>query len=242
MSHGSQSQGMDLDGRRVAWLLGVSEDQVERWARSGELPSYRVQGRYRFNRVQLLEWATARGMKLKPDLYPHGSRSIPSLHDALARGGIVYDLPGDSAEEVLAAVAQLPAIPEHVDRHLLAQLLVGREALASTGIGEGLALPHPRDPLVVQVEAPLVLLCFLRRPIDYGAVDGQPVKVLFTLLSPSVQVHLQILSRLAYALHDEPLRQLITSRAGPEAILRRFAELSTEPTKERAKEREGEEP
>ncbi len=149
-------------------------------------------------------------------------KSISSLSAAIDRGGIFYDIPGDRREEVLRAVSQLPGIPPSVDRQLLHQLLAAREALASTGIGNGIAIPHPRDPVVVHADEPLVLLCFLRGPIDFHALDGQPVRVLFVLLSPSVRAHLQMFARLAFALHDERLQTLLQTAAPREAILDRL--------------------
>jgi PTS system nitrogen regulatory IIA component len=141
----------------------------------------------------------------------------------LARGGIFYDIPGRTREEVLEAVSKLSGIPPGVDRRLLYQLLVCREALASTGVGEGIAMPHPRDPVVVRVDEPVVLLCFLAQPVDFGAVDGEPVRVLFTLLSPTVSSHLQMLSRLSFVLHDAVLRGMLRGKASAEDLLGQLA-------------------
>jgi PTS system nitrogen regulatory IIA component len=129
-------------------------------------------------------------------------------------GGIYTDLHGATREEVLESVSRLPGVPAGVDRAMLAQLLIGREALASTGVGEGVAIPHPRDPLIVHVDEPHVMLCFLAEPVDFGAIDGLPVRVLFTVLAPSVRLHLQTVSRLAFALHDPVWRGLL-SRVSP---------------------------
>jgi PTS system nitrogen regulatory IIA component len=104
--------------------------------------------------------------------------------------------------------------------------LVGRETLASTAFGDGIAIPHPRNPLVVRIHEPHVLLCFLEEPVDFHAIDGQPVQVLFVLLSPSVRVHLQMLAKLAYALHDRPFMQLLKRAAKEDEILERLTILS----------------
>ena len=95
----------------------------------------------------------------------------------------------------------------------------------STGIGGGIAIPHPRDPLVVQVREPVALTCFLEHPVDFHAIDGAPVRVLFTLLSPSIRAHLQMLSRLTYALHDPELSKLLDKPATAEAILDRLGAI-----------------
>ena len=63
-------------------------------------------------------------------------------------------------------------------------------------------------------------LAFLSQPIDFGALDGKPVHVLFSIISPTNRSHLQLLSRLSFALHDGQLRQTVTRHASPEEILR----------------------
>lgn len=218
---------MDLRVREAAQLLRVSEKTVYRWIRQGRLPAYRVHEQYRLNRVELQEWAALHGRPLSPDLHAAElpAREAPSLAAALERGGIVHGLPGRDRGEVLAALARLPAIPGSVDRDLLHEALVAREALASTGTGDGIAIPHARDPLIVHVDEPTVLLCFLERPIEFGAPDGRPVSVLFTLLSPSVRAHLQLLAKIAFLLHDAEFRRLLQRQAKREAILGRVRAL-----------------
>lgn len=220
---------MDLRVRDVAKLLNVSEKTVYRWAREGSLPAHRVGEQYRFNRVELQEWAATHGHGVSPELFAaaDSATAAPSLAAALERGGVYPAVPGERREHVLAAVAELPGVPPNVNRRLLGQLLIGREALASTGVGDGIAIPHPRDPLVVGVEEPYVLLCFLERPVDFGAMDGMPVRVLFTLLAPSVRQHLQMLAKLAFALHDPVLRGLLNDAAPGSAILERVRTLES---------------
>lgn len=222
---------MELSTREAARLLNVSEDTVYRWIRDGKLPAHRIHDHYRFNRVELQEWAASHQHRVSPELYaPNGSAAeIPSLRAALARGGVYYDVPGKTREEVLEAVSGLPRIPSGVDRSLLYQLLVCREALASTGVGAGIAIPHPRDPVVVHVDEPVVILCFLARPVEFGAFDGEPVRVLFTLLSPTVSRHLQMLSRLSFALHDETLREMLVRQAPAADLLAHLAAVEAAP-------------
>ena len=215
---------MELKVRDVARLLNVSEQTVYRWVRSRSLPSHRVHDQYLFNRVELQEWAALHKHRVSPDLFaPNGSaEELPSLRSAIERGGIFYKVPGQSRDEVLRAVALLPAIPPGVDRELLHQLLVAREALASTSVGDGIAIPHPRDPVVARVDRPVVFLCFLERPVDFRAVDGQPVRVLFLLLSPSVRDHLRMLARLATAVRDASVQELLHGAAPRDRILDRL--------------------
>jgi PTS system nitrogen regulatory IIA component len=91
---------------------------------------------------------------------------------------------------------------------------LAREALGSTGIGDGIAIPTC-NPIVL-LSRPY--LCFLEQPVDFGALDGQPVSTLFTLISPTVRAHLHLLSRLAFALRDPRFKAAVRSQASREEI------------------------
>ena len=110
-------------------------------------------------------------------------------------------------------------LPEDVDPEFLYQVLLAREALGSTGIGDGIAIPHVRNPIVLHLSRPTVTLCFLEQPVDFGALDGQPVSTLFTLVSPTVRAHLHLLSRLAFALRHPRFKAAVQSQASREEIL-----------------------
>jgi PTS system nitrogen regulatory IIA component len=131
-------------------------------------------------------------------------------------------LSGTDVESVLREVVQVMRLPDEVDREYLLQVLLAREALGSTGVGEGIAIPHVRNPIVLHVPKATVTLCFLENPVDFKALDGQPVTALFTLVSPTVKAHLHLLSRLAFCLRDEGIREAIRSQAGREALLKCF--------------------
>jgi PTS system nitrogen regulatory IIA component len=101
------------------------------------------------------------------------------------------------------------ALPPGFDREFLYSVLMAREWLSSTGVGEGIAIPHVRNPLVLGIPRPQIALCYLDHPIEFGAIDGQPVSVLFILLSPTVRAHLLLLSRLAFVLKDAEFKDLL---------------------------------
>jgi PTS system nitrogen regulatory IIA component len=86
-------------------------------------------------------------------------------------------------------------------------------------MGDGIAIPHVRSPLVLGVECASITLCFLQRPVEFGALDARPVGILFSMISPTVRFHLQLLSRLAFALHDPEFRAAVLRKAPPEDIL-----------------------
>jgi PTS system nitrogen regulatory IIA component len=75
-----------------------------------------------------------------------------------------------------------------------------------------------RNPIVLHLSRPTVTLCFLEHPIDFGALDGQPVSTLFTLISPTVRAHLHLLSRLAFTLRDARFNAAMRTQASREEI------------------------
>lgn len=218
---------MNWNLREAARALDMTEREVLRLVHEGTIPVCRINDQYLFNPVELQAWGMERNRKMVPDLLPPSGEPLQrlGLTSAILRGGIYYDVSGATRNEVLNAVAHLPGVPEHIDRLLLAAVLRSRERLASTGMGRGIAIPHPQDPVVLHVETPIVLLCFLARGVNFQATDGQPVRVLFTLLSPSVSMHLRLLSRLAHALHDDTLCQLLAERSAPTPIVDRIRQL-----------------
>ena len=166
---------MQLTVRDVAGLLNVSEKTIYRWIKGGTIPAYRIHEQYRFHRAELLEWATARKIGVSAEIFQETSDATApacSLTDALMAGGIAYRLVGIDMESVLRAVVDAMRLPEEVDREQLLRFLVAREALASTGVGDGIAIPHVRNPIVLHVPRPIVTLCFLERPADFGALDA----------------------------------------------------------------------
>jgi nitrogen PTS system EIIA component len=213
---------MQLGVKDAASIFNVSEKTIYRWIKQGRLPAYRMNDQYRFNRAELLEWATARKVNVSSEILvdPEGGESpLPRLDEALRAGGIHYRIGGKEKESVLHAVVDHMRLPQEVDRSFLYQVLLARESLGSTAIGDGIAIPHVRNPIVLHITHPTITLCFLEHPIEFGALDGLPVKTLFTLISPTVKSHLHLLSKLAFALRDSQFKNVITHQGSREEIL-----------------------
>ncbi len=207
---------MHLSIRDVSGCMGVSEKTVNRWIKQDGLPFCRINDQARFNRAELLEWATSRRMNVPLQLFYEAAGEpelLPSLADALAEGGVFYRVQGSDKPVLLRSIAACIPLPPGVDRDLMLRMLLAREALESTGIGEGIAIPHPRNPIVLYVPRPLVTLCFPVKPVNFAALDGQPVFALFTLISPAPKVHLQMLARLLHAIRQPDFKALLLGRA-----------------------------
>ena len=212
---------MQLSVKDAAMILNVTEKTVYRWIKQEIIPCYRINEQLRFNRSELLEWATSRRIQVHPDIFkePETNTPLPSLTDALKAGGVAYRIEGTDPASVLRSIVAVLMLQEEVDREFLYEVLLARETLGSTGIGDGIAIPHVRNPVVLHVTKPTVTLCFLENPIDFHAIDGKPVNILFTLISPSVRAHLHLLSRLGFVLHNPDFKALLHRQASREELL-----------------------
>lgn len=202
---------MQLSIKDAAEALNVGEQTIERWIRTGGLPAYRAAGQYRINRAMLFEWAASK--RIRPADATAPDLPLPTLSGALRAGGVHYQVPGGTPEEIFREITALLPLPESFNRAALCQALLDREALQSTGIGDGIAFPHPRNPDAFSFPAPIVLCAFLRQPVEFHAIDARPVRILFCPLSPSTRIHLHLLSRLSYALRNADFRALVQSAA-----------------------------
>lgn len=207
---------MTLNLKQVARIFNITEAEVQRLIRKRGLPSFRIRDHFGFNRPELLEWATLNRVELAPAALREleaDELAATRLIDALKDGGVCYDLPGSSKAQALQEVVKVLALPADVDRDFICRMLLAREQLASTGVGDGIAIPHPRNPILLHVHRPLVSLCFMQEPLDFGALDGKPVFALFTLITANARQHLQLLSRLSFCLRDPALKELLRRRA-----------------------------
>jgi len=112
-----------------------------------------------------------------------------------ARAAEVYDIPADSARKAIE----------------------DRESLGSTGVGGGIATPHGRMPIV---HRPVALLIRLDPPIDYDAVDGAVVDIVFALLSPehSGAIHLHALAEISRMLRDDKMQAKLRGAVDADAL------------------------
>jgi PTS system nitrogen regulatory IIA component len=212
---------MQLTLRDLIKMFNVSEATLTRWVKQEELPARRVAGQFRFNQVEVFEWAIAHRIKLECSPEKHAADCQPhvSLVDALEAGGLYYKVSGDHQEAALRSVVSCLPLPGDFDREMLLRLYLAREALGSTAVGDGIAIPHARRPIILQVPSSLVTLCFMKRPIAYKAPDGKPVRILFSVISTTVNAHVLLLAQLSRALHDPGFRKSVVETKPREVIL-----------------------
>jgi PTS system nitrogen regulatory IIA component len=212
---------MQFDVREVARILHVPESKVYHWIQDDSLPARLVNGKYALDRAELIEWATLKRLDIGPAAFAIGPGPTEgsNLADALERGGILRDITGIDKAQAMRQVVERMTLPPTCDRAMLLELFLSRETLGSTAVGSGIAIPHPRCPMVLGVSQPMVTLCLLSEPLEFGARDKRKVHTLFVMVCPTIRGHLQMLARISRALRDDSLVALIKQRCGDGDIL-----------------------
>ncbi len=223
---------MALSINEVAARLNLPLETVHRWVRQGKIPMQRRGGSYVIRREMLERWADEHKLEIQDRSTLEGPKEaeeaeFDSILQAMQRGGVFYDIQSADREAALrSAVQHIPNIAVDA-KPLIFDKLLERELLASTGIGHGIALPHPRSHLNIDLESPQITTCFLDRPIPYDAIDAQPVQVLMVLLSQSTKQHLVMLSKLSFFLRDPAFRSQLLTKPSRSDIFDKIAELES---------------
>ncbi|MCX7324077.1 MAG: PTS IIA-like nitrogen regulatory protein PtsN [Hyphomicrobiales bacterium] len=123
------------------------------------------------------------------------------LHDLLTPDSVIAPLKANGKKQALQDIAQRAAAITGLSEREIFETLLQRERLGSTGIGDGIAIPHGRSARLDRLRG---LFVRLEKPIDFEALDGQPVDILFVLLAPegAGADHLKALARVARVLRD----------------------------------------
>lgn len=219
---------MNTSVKEAASLLQVSEKTIYRWIKQEIVPVYTVNDQFRFNRAELLEWAISHRKNISHEaLYEEtvSSAPLPDLPETLEAGGVIYRLEGEKRRDVLLNLVKELRLPDEVDREYLFKVLDAREELCPTAIGNGIAIPHPRNPVLLHVSKPTVTLAFLEEPVDFCALDGVPIHALFCLISPTVRAHLHLLSRLSYAVRNEKFAAVLKNKSSRKEIFSTLREI-----------------
>jgi PTS system nitrogen regulatory IIA component len=124
---------------------------------------------------------------------------------------------GGSKKKMLELIGKMIAQHSHLDPDSIYQNLIAREKLGSTGFGNGIAIPHCR---LEDCHKPVGALFQLQSKIDFDALDGEPVDLIFVLLVPSeaTEQHLQILKMLAEKLDQANLRDKLRAAGDAEEL------------------------
>ena len=142
-----------------------------------------------------------------------------TLLDILSADSTLVDLKGETKQDIIAELVDTLAVGDAIsDRAKVLQAVLEREKIMSTGIGDGIAIPHGKSDAV---ETLVAALGTQRRGVDFEALDGEPAYVFFLLVSPAnvSGPHIKALARISRLLkNDDFKKKLIAAETSAEII------------------------
>ncbi|MCL4510468.1 MAG: PTS sugar transporter subunit IIA [Bacteroidetes bacterium] len=199
-------------------MLQVNEKTVYRWIKEKKIPCYRINHQYRFSRAEINEWILSNKVELSSSLINLGLNNH-NLLTLLERGGIVPGIKGRNVKEVLTSAVEKVSTPSGLSKEDVLLTLLSREELMPTAIGKGVAIPHPHNPIVTDPNNASVSICYLDEPVDFNALDGQPVYTLFVLFTATPRMHLEVLSKISHLCQNDLFLAKLSERSTKEGIL-----------------------
>ena len=140
------------------------------------------------------------------------------LAQLIHRGGVFKNVEGSTPQEIYAKVCKMIDLPAGMTSETVYEALCAREEVLSTAVGNGIALPHARSPIMKTEADQRICVVYLKNPIDMKAPDEREVFVMFILLAHNSQIHLKVLSSLAALFRDPKFKKALELRSD-EAVL-----------------------
>jgi PTS system nitrogen regulatory IIA component len=143
-----------------------------------------------------------------------------TLLDILSPRSVLVGLQGETKEEIIKElVDSLESGAVVTDREKVLQAVIEREKIMSTGIGDGIAIPHGKSDAVTRLAAALGIH---KRGVDFEALDGEPAYVFFLLVSPAnvSGPHIKALARISRLLKNDDFKKRLISAADAAEIMR----------------------
>lgn len=203
---------MDLKMRDVSKMLRVSMSTVRRWLAEGKIPAYKLGNQYRFSPMEIEDWVMRRKLNTEEKSFETEEAFVPpqgtnrySLYRAIHKGAVWSDVEGTTKEEVIKEAMLRLSKDVELDPEMMTELLLDREKMMPTALNKGIAVPHTRE-IMLQNQQDVVAVCFLQEPLEYGALDGEPVHTLFFLFAADDRRHLHLLAKIAHLASSDTAR------------------------------------
>ena len=225
---------MNLSVKDLAERLNFTEKTIYQLIQNETIPcfkSFRIDDQWRFDRREIRTW-----MEDICQFSLNTAKKVPSSEDEepaaisefLMRGGIFRHIQARTEEEaVRKSLKQIEkAIPQLETKNMFASIMA-RESLCPTSIGNEIALPHPKR-FGRFTGFSCIALCFLERPVPFGAFDGEQVDKLFFIFPKSERRFLKIQAKLLRLLKDDLVWSIIRGGSRGEicrVLSRKEAEL-----------------
>jgi PTS system nitrogen regulatory IIA component len=203
---------MELTVKDVVKLLIIPQPELNKLVQKKEIPFQKIRDVLYFNKQQVVDWALGRNMPI--NISNHTKMSdyhIESLKPLLSADSFYYSCDLTEADYI-EKMTKLIKLEKTVDTDIIAQLLKSREELMSTAIGNGISIPHPRVPLMLGSDKPLINFFFPVKPLQLKSLDGKPVHTIILLISQTIKQHLSLLAHISFLLSKKEFQQALEKR------------------------------
>lgn len=205
---------MILTLKELAEHLRVNERTILRMLDSGKIHGVKIGGQWRFNGCQIdsvffpdgegASDSSSEGSSKEPALLMNRSNIGIPISRVMSEDRILLNLKATDKESVIEELTEARMLYGLVlDVNELRNKCLQREESLSTGIGEGIAIPHPRDPIPTLRTSAAIIYGYSKQGIDFGACDGKPVHMFFLMCSQTIELHLHLMGCMARMLRDE---------------------------------------
>jgi nitrogen PTS system EIIA component len=216
-----QASKVDLRIGDLIELLEIPEKTIIKWIKEKNLPAYKINNEYKFSRAEIKDWILKNNINVSSKILDLNITNKPvNLLELIDKGGIFYNIEGKLVKEIIENAVNTIHTPSELDKNEIITSLLQREEMMPTAVGKGIAIPHARNPIIADVENESVSLCFLKDAIDYNAIDGLPVYILFIILSANPKRHLEILSKVSFLCQQNDFMEKLNSKTEENEILK----------------------
>ncbi|MBQ5471877.1 MAG: PTS sugar transporter subunit IIA [Treponema sp.] len=146
--------------------------------------------------------------------------------ELIKRGGVFSDVKASCPEDVYKYISEQIVMPDGVTSSEVYEALCAREKIMSTAVGNAIALPHARTPVIKEGEDQRICVVYLSNPIEMHAPDGVPVKTMFIILTQNSQSHLQVLSTLVGLFQKTQFKKLLDDQVSEAELLKAVTEMA----------------
>ncbi|MGN0891947.1 MAG: PTS sugar transporter subunit IIA [Oligosphaeraceae bacterium] len=218
---------MILTLKELAEYLRVNERTILRMINTGKIQGAKIGGQWRFNGSQIdqvfFPGSASESSPLEAEesssIISHPQIGIP-VSRVMSEDRILLDLKGQTKEEVIKELTGDRLLYGLVlDVEDLRAKCLQREQVLSTGVGEGIAIPHPRDPIPTLRASAAVIYGYSKEGVDFNAPDGKPVHMFFLVCSQNIELHLHLMGCMARLLKSSAfVEKLPKCQSGAEVI------------------------
>lgn len=208
--------------QEVAHFLKLSESTITSMVQRGEIPAERVGSQLMFQLDVLENWLETQLKSVQTRMVnaPFPDADTLRLSTILDERHVLMDVPGGEKDAVLRAlIGPLMETGLIASATPLLPALLTREKLMSTGVGHGVALPHPRHPMPFVFEEPAVVVGLSRSGVAFEAIDGGPIHVFFLVGAPNDPWHLWTLASISEIVHQPDAVGKLTEAATPAEVI-----------------------